>query len=105
VFGNSLPSGATAALEYLTFAFSQSTTFSTMSGITNDFCFPASLLTASSYTFTYFVQGTKIGGASATKTINDSTCATSAHLSANSSSFSAVTVPANSGVGLLISSP
>jgi hypothetical protein len=107
VFGISLPSGAAAALEYLTFAFSQSITFGTLSGITNDFCFPASLLTASSYTFTYFLQGTPIrqGSASATKTINDSTCPTSAHLSANSSSFSALTVPANTSVGLLISSP
>jgi hypothetical protein len=107
VFGSNLPAGATSALEYVEMQFSQGFTFATTSGISYDFCFPQSLITASSYTFSYYNAGTKFGSAAATMTTNDGTCAgaTNVHLSADSSSWSGQAVRANAGTGILITNP
>jgi hypothetical protein len=92
-------------LELISVTFSQPFSFvsATASGLSSDLCFPSSLITASSYTFTYYANGTSLGSVPATIASNDGTC-TNVHLSGSSTPLGSL--PANStGFGLVISSP
>jgi hypothetical protein len=99
------PTGLTP-LEFVAMQFTQPLAFKTTTSPTFDLCFPSSLASASSYSFGFYNGGALVSTQAATLTTNDATCAgaTNVHLSAMSG-FGGQSITANTGFGIIISTP